>query len=186
MQSACVTRALPQEAPTAHHRRPPTPRTMMWNHRCSRHRGRQSGRHSSRIRGCRDAQRSSQAVLTKSTVHQAHPAPAVLTPPVIFVKLDAQLLPHKQLARLSAGPLQNCGVRGACQAASCMSRWPDLPNGPPLMRNLGAVLRVGALAPRRCRSHPGRLRMHARCCRMTTMGDSQTPLALLKAFQHSR
>jgi hypothetical protein len=135
MQSICVARAWAAEAPNGHHHRIPTPCTMMWENRCTRHRRRRSGRRLSRIRGSRDAQRSSRAVLSRSTVHRAHPEPAVRTTPPIFVDRIARGLPHKQCAHLSTAPLQNCSVGGACQAAVCMCLWPDLPSAPSLMRH---------------------------------------------------
>jgi hypothetical protein len=174
MRSSTVCRAWAAEAPSVpRHHRMPAPRTTSWEHRCSRHRGRRSGRRSSRIRDSRNAQHSLREALSMSTLHPPPLAPAAPTSPLTT---QNRRHPRRRRARPEAAPpLDTCAGGGGCSAAH-IHRWPGLPAAPSTLactRHLS--LRVGALAPRRCRSRLQRLRLHLRSRRMTVAGDPQTP-----------
>jgi hypothetical protein len=163
MQRRTARRAWATDAPSAHrHHRMPAPRTTSWEHyHCPRHRGRRSGRRSSRIRSRRKAHHSSRGALSKSMLHPAPPALAAPTPPPMTHNHRSP--PRRRHAHQPAAPpLVNRVGGGGCSAAH-NRRWPGLQAAPStLVCCFHLLLRVEALAPRRCHSRPPRLRLHRR------------------------
>jgi hypothetical protein len=110
----------------AHYQQVPR-KTIREHHLWCIHRGRRSGRRSSRIRSSPNAQHSTREALSSSMPHPPPPAPAPPTPPPTTHHL---LLPRRRRAHPAAAqPLEGSAVGGGCSAAH-MHRWPGLPGVP--------------------------------------------------------
>jgi hypothetical protein len=116
---------------------------------------------SSRTLRGRDAQHSWRAVVSNSMLHPALPT---AVPRILLPTNTERCLPRRRCARpaIALPQTQSGSGGGQVLAPPCTRRWPDLPGAPSTRfhnspHSLAALLRVRALASKRCRSLPPRL-----------------------------